>query len=187
MFQDGRPESVRLCSCCVSDRSFNEQASLPSNRAGPALPCDSVTAFAVEDQNEHIKKMGRWRADTARVLRLDAFWNVIAVSHAARLPLQRMHLFCQHRFGDGPDEHGQEGGHIRRLVAYRGNRFEEEYIEAVRDADMWFQSRLAMAAIGETDHSEWLCRLSLALMVHYYSSTMRRTIKPLRRRAVYIQ
>ena len=87
----------------VFDNCFRAAAS-PSDHAGPDLPCDSVAAFVVEDQNEHSKQMGRCRADTAHVLRLDQFWNVIGVSHAARVPLQRFHLFCQQRFGDGPDE-----------------------------------------------------------------------------------
>lgn len=124
----------------------------------------------------------RWRADTSRVLGLDQFWSVVATSHQARLPLQQLHLFCQQRFGDGPDEkHGQEGQHIRRLVCYRGATFEDEYAELVRDSSIWFQTRIAMAASGATDNSQWLCRLATALIIRYYSSTMRLTRITLRR------
>ena len=99
----------------VFDHCF--RAASPSDGAGPALPCDSVAAFVVEDQKEHSKKMGRWRADTSRVLHTEAFWHVIAVSLKSREPLQHLHLFCQSRFADG-------GRHIRRLVCYRGDKFE---------------------------------------------------------------
>lgn len=164
----------------VYDHCFSRAT--PSSDLVSTAPGDDMSAFVVEDQKEHRLKMGRWRADTARVLKLDQFWNVIAVSQHARLPLQHLHLFCQQLFGDGPDDkHGQQGHHIRRLVCYRGTLFDEEYVELMRDSSMRFQTRIAMAATGSTDHSQWLCRLSLALVTHYYSSTMRRTIRPLLR------
>ena len=49
--------------------------------------------------------------------------------------------------------HGQEGHHIRRLVCYRGTLFGEEYVELMRDSSLWFQTRIAMAAMRSTDHS----------------------------------
>ena len=105
------------------------------------------------------------------------------ISYQARLPLQHSYLFCQQTFGDGPDEkHGQEGNHIRRLVCYRGDQFEDEYTKLLKDdGTMWFQTRLAIAASGTNDHSTWLCRMATALITLYYSSTMRRTIHPIRR------
>ena len=86
----------------VYDHCFSRAT--PSSDLVSTAPGDDMSAFVVEDQKEHRLKMGRWRADTARVLKLDQFWNVIAVSQHARLPLQHMHLFCQTRFGDGPDD-----------------------------------------------------------------------------------
>ena len=55
----------------VYDHCFSRAT--PSSDLVSTAPGDDMSGFVVEDQKEHRLKMGRWRADTARVLKLDQF------------------------------------------------------------------------------------------------------------------
>ena len=132
-----------------------------------------MSAFVVDDVKSYTVKMGRWRSDSLRVLGHEQFWSVAVISHQSRLPLKHFHCFCQEQIPAGG------GGHIRRLVTYRGAKFQQDYTEMLKDeGTMFFQTRFAFCP----DHVEWINRMATALIALYDSSMMRRTVIPLGRR-----
>ena len=123
-----------------------------------------------EQQDEHRRKLGRWRQHVLTTVQQPVIWLVVDISARSRAPLYHHHNFMRARYNPS------EGGHVAQLVCGKSQEISAEFSHMCAH-DRWAVDVSDAAPIMLRDS---LLELGVELLAHYSAAYTQRIAKPLR-------